>query len=79
MVKCPAGAISPDGFDRHKCYAQCLKNAAIYTEFGSSYTGAGEQKADAERCEGSTDDRGVYGSEVCGKCIAGMPCAYRMP
>ena len=61
MVKCPAGAISPDGFNRYKCYEQCLKNAAIYTEFGSSYE--------------SDDEK--YGSEVCGKCIAGMPCAYR--
>ncbi|MBQ4595991.1 MAG: epoxyqueuosine reductase, partial [Firmicutes bacterium] len=66
MVKCPAGAISPDGFDRHKCYEQCLKNAAVYTGFGSSY---------AETTE--NDAAPTYGSEVCGKCIAGMPCAYR--
>lgn len=68
MVKCPAGAISPDGFDRHKCYEQCLKNAAVYTGFGSSY---------AEPTE--NDAAPAYGSEVCGKCIAGMPCAHRMP
>lgn len=63
MVKCPAGAIKPDGFDRHKCYEQCLKNAAIYTGFGSSYE--------------SDDEK--YGSEVCGKCIAGMPCTHKKP
>lgn len=63
MVKCPAGAISPDGFDRHKCYEQCLKNAEVYTGFGSSYDSEEEK----------------YGSEVCGKCIAGMPCAHMKP
>lgn len=67
MVKCPAGAISPEGFDRHKCYEQCLKNAAVYTAFGSSYAEPDEEAAQA------------YGSEVCGKCIAGMPCAHRRP
>lgn len=61
MIKCPAGAITPERFDRHKCYEQCLKNAKIYTGFGSSYA------ADEEE----------YGSEVCGKCIADMPCAHR--
>lgn len=61
MVKCPAGALSINGFDRHKCYEQCLKNAAIHNSYGSSY--------------GSNKE--VIGSEVCGKCIAGMPCTYR--
>lgn len=70
MVKCPAGAIRPDGFNRHKCYEQCLKNAAIYTEFGSSYAGTAEDGVQQNEEES-------YGSEVCGKCIAGMPCAYR--
>lgn len=64
MKVCPAGALTPEIYDRRKCYAQCLKNAAIHTSFGSSYGG-----------DGSTD----VGSEVCGKCIAGMPCALRRP
>ncbi len=72
MVKCPAGAISSDGFDRHKCYEQCLKNAAVYTEFGSSYAGSYEDGV-------QQDETDNYGSEVCGKCIAGMPCAHRIP
>lgn len=72
MVKCPARAISTDRFDRHKCYEQCLRNASVYTEFGSSYAGScGDEEQQDE-----TDN---YGSEVCGKCIAGMPCAYRKP
>lgn len=61
MKKCPKGALTPEGFDRHKCYEMCLENAEIYTAFGSSYT---------------TDDEEINGSEVCGKCVAGMPCAF---
>lgn len=63
MMKCPTGALSSEGFDRHACYRQCLENAAVYNDFGSSYT-SGDENA---------------GSEVCGKCVAGMPCAFRKP
>lgn len=55
---CPAGALLRTGYDRQKCFAQCLKNAERYTDLGSSYAG------------------NSAGSEVCGKCIAGMPCAH---
>lgn len=59
---CPSGALTSEAFDRHKCYEICKRNAEIFTSFGSSYT--------AENAENA-------GSEVCGKCIAGMPCAFR--
>lgn len=59
--KCPSGALTAEGFDRHKCYKVCMENAARYTEFGSSYAEEGEA---------------AVGSEVCGKCVAGMPCAF---
>lgn len=73
IKKCPAGALSIDGFDRHKCYEQCLKNAAIHNSYGSSYaSGAGGSAADGS-------DTKVIGSEVCGKCVAGMPCAHKRP
>lgn len=72
MVKCPAGAITPGGFDRHKCYEQCLKNAKIYTGFGSSYANGNEDDVESTAVE-------LYGSEVCGKCVAGMPCTYKRP
>lgn len=62
IKRCPAGALTEDGFDRNRCYKQCLKNADIHKSFGSSY-GAG---ADGEE----------FGSEVCGKCVAGLPCAH---
>lgn len=61
MRKCPSGALTADGFDRHKCYEICKQNAAVYTSFGSSYVKDGKKSA---------------GSEVCGKCVAGMPCAF---
>lgn len=58
---CPSAALTAKGFDRRKCYGICLKNAELYNSFGSSYTIEGEEPS---------------GSEVCGKCIAGMPCAF---
>ena len=32
--KCFAGAYKYDYFDRHKCYQECLKNAAVYKSIG---------------------------------------------
>lgn len=61
VLKCPSGALTVEGFDRYKCYQICMKNAQIYTAFGSSYAEEGEP---------------TVGSEVCGKCVAGMPCAF---
>lgn len=60
---CPSGALMKDRYDRHLCYEQCLKNAAVYDSFGSSYTDGTEN----------------IGSEVCGKCVTGMPCTFRKP
>lgn len=60
---CPEHALGGDRFAREKCYALCLENASRYTEFGSSYETPGGGKSTA-------------GSEVCGKCITGMPCAF---
>lgn len=61
---CPTGALTCDGYDRFKCYALCQENARKYTQFGSSYTN-----------EDGTAPNSI-GSEVCGKCIAGSPCAF---
>lgn len=67
MTRCPSQALTKEGFDRYKCFEQCLKNAEIYTSFGNSYASApGEDAAES-------------GSEVCGKCLAGLPCTYRKP
>lgn len=41
IKKCPAQALTAEGFDRHKCFAQCLKNADVYDSFGSSYGAEG--------------------------------------
>ena len=65
---CPTGALTSHGYDRFKCYALCQENAKLYTQFGSSYTN-----------EDGTGANSV-GSEVCGKCITGSPCAFwKMP
>lgn len=67
VSRCPSGALTKTGFDRHRCFEQCLENAGVYTEFGNSYASkVGEEAADS-------------GSEVCGKCLVGLPCTYKIP
>ena len=65
--RCPTGALTAEGFNRRRCYDRCLENARVYTGFGSSYV-AGVEEASSE-----------YGSEVCGKCLIGLPCSLRKP
>ena len=61
---CPSGALTLNGYDRHKCYAVLRKNAELYTEFGSSYT------------DESGENPNSVGSEVCGKCVVNLPCTF---
>ncbi len=63
FIRCPSGALTPQGYDRKKCYDVLRKNGERYTEYGSSY--------DATEGEGDTG-----GSEVCGKCVTNVPCAF---
>lgn len=67
VKRCPSGALRKDGFDRALCFRQCLKNAEVYTEFGNSYASHAGEEAEAS------------GSEVCGKCVAALPCTYKAP
>ena len=30
FARCPSGALSPEGFDRSRCFGVCLENAAVY-------------------------------------------------
>ena len=64
MKNCPQDALTPEGYDRNKCYELLRANAEIYTDFGSSYVD-----------ESGTDANSV-GSEVCGKCVTASPCAF---
>jgi epoxyqueuosine reductase QueG len=34
VSKCACGALRIDGFDKHKCYKQCMENASVYSEIG---------------------------------------------
>lgn len=61
---CPAGALTTSGYDRNKCYAILRKNAEVWNMFGSSYTDETGEKPNSA------------GSEVCGKCVTGSPCAF---
>ncbi|MGI6737670.1 MAG: epoxyqueuosine reductase [Anaerovoracaceae bacterium] len=62
MRVCPAGALTPDHYDRQACYRVCRENARRFTGLGQSYAD------DAEN--------GSVGSEVCGKCVVSGPCAF---
>ncbi|WP_223226424.1 epoxyqueuosine reductase [Sporomusa sp. GT1] len=62
---CPSGALTVTGYDRQKCFQVCLKNAEIYKDFGSSYSDETGKNANSA------------GSEVCGKCLVNVPCAFK--
>lgn len=62
--RCPSGALSPEGFERQKCYDILQRNAERYQSFGSSYFNS------------SGDKPNSIGSEVCGKCISNVPCSF---
>ena len=64
VKNCPSGALTLNGYDRHKCYEVLRKNAELYTEFGSSYT------------DESGENPNSVGSEVCGKCVVNTPCTF---
>jgi epoxyqueuosine reductase QueG len=64
VKRCPSGALTLEGYDRNKCYQVLRKNAALYTDFGSSYSDGTGEKANS------------IGSEVCGKCVVNMPCSF---
>lgn len=65
ISRCPSGALTSDGFNRAACYGICQKNARRYTGFGSSYfNGTDETQPNSP------------GSDVCGKCTAGVPCSF---
>lgn len=63
VQNCPTGALTFAGFNRHTCYELCQENAGIYRNFGSSYMDEGGEAANS------------VGSDVCGKCVTGSPCA----
>lgn len=64
LKNCPVHALTECSYDRQKCYRLLKENAAIYTEFGSSYLDESLHAANST------------GSEVCGKCITASPCAF---
>lgn len=65
--RCPSKALTKTGFDRNKCFEQCLKNAAVHTGYGNSYASCAGREAEDS------------GSEVCGKCLVNLPCTHKIP
>jgi epoxyqueuosine reductase QueG len=67
IEKCPVGALTTEGFDRVKCFAQCRENARVHRGLGNSYASKPGQAAEES------------GSEVCGKCLISLPCTFKCP
>lgn len=89
--RCPAEALSPQGYDRKKCYGVLQKNAAIHTGLGNSYGTGQDHLKSVGSAEGTAVQNIAFvkqegmpaeknqadsGSDVCGKCIAFSPCAF---
>lgn len=64
VKNCPSGALTTEGYDREICFGVCKENAKKYHNFGNSY---------ASDASGEIEDTG---SEVCGKCVVNIPCAF---
>lgn len=65
IKKCPSKALTKEGFNRNLCYELCGQNAEIHVGLGTSYS-----------IEGAVSEKGSY---VCGKCVVGVPCAFKSP
>ena len=68
VKRCPSGALTKEDYDRHLCNELCDENARIHVGYTEkpSYTL-------------SCGDRVLTGSNVCGKCLVGVPCTYKTP
>jgi len=66
VKRCPSHALTLDGYDRRICNSLCDENAAVHVGLGSSYV---------------LEDTGgaIVGTNVCGKCVVGVPCTYKIP
>lgn len=67
VKRCPSGALKFAGYDRKICFELCEENAAIHNTYGNSYTAVPGGEVAAS------------GSQVCGKCLVGLPCSFQKP
>lgn len=65
---CPVGALTAEGYNPKLCDGMCDENGAVHV---------GYCEKPSYQLENS--ETGLIGSNVCGKCVAGMPCTYRIP
>lgn len=62
---CFSGALNENSYDRFKCYEICSRNFNHYEKiYGNKELIKGKPKG---------------GSEVCGKCVVGLPCSFKRP
>lgn len=66
--RCPVQALTESGYDVKICNALCDENAAVHVGYCE------KPSYQLENADGE-----LIGSNVCGKCVTGMPCTYRIP
>lgn len=66
IKRCPAGALTTQGYDPRLCDTLCTENAKVHVGYGSSYTLSDSGEA-------------VDGTNTCGKCMVGVPCTFGIP
>ena len=68
IKRCPAQALTAEGYNVKRCNGLCDENAAVHVGYCE------KPSYQLENAEGE-----LIGSNVCGKCVTGMPCTYRIP
>lgn len=66
--RCPSGALTQEGYDRQLCNNLCDENAAVHVGY-----------VDTPSYTLDNSEETLIGSNVCGKCLVGVPCAFEVP
>lgn len=64
VSRCPANALTKEGYNRFVCNALCDENAKVHVGYGNSYT-----------LENTKQE--LTGTNTCGKCVVGVPCTFK--
>ena len=66
--RCPSKALTKEGYDRQLCNKLCDENAAAHVGY-----------AEKPSYVLDNSEETLIGSNVCGKCLVGVPCTYQIP
>ncbi|MGM9568052.1 MAG: epoxyqueuosine reductase [Clostridia bacterium] len=66
--RCPVQALTANGYEAKLCNGFCDENAAVHVGY-----------CEKPSYQLENTDNQLIGSNVCGKCVTGMPCTYQIP